>query len=42
MANVWYGAEGSGREVIREATVGVVAVFEQHGPVLRGAFRRRD
>jgi len=34
MADVWYGAEGSGREVIREATVGVVAVFAQHGAVL--------
>ena len=34
MANVWYGAEGSGRDVIREATVGVVAVFAQHGAVM--------
>ena len=33
-AEVWYGAEGSGREVIREATAGVVAVFERHGAVL--------
>ena len=34
MADVWYSAEGSGREVIREATAGVVAVFERHGAVL--------
>jgi TetR/AcrR family transcriptional regulator, ethionamide resistance regulator len=33
-ANIWYEAEGSGREVIREATAGVVAVFERHGAVL--------
>jgi len=34
MAEIWYGGEGSGREVIREATAGVVAVFERHGAVL--------
>jgi TetR/AcrR family transcriptional regulator, ethionamide resistance regulator len=34
MADVWYSAEGSGREVIREATAGVVAVFARHGAVL--------
>lgn len=34
MADVWYGAGGSGREVIREATAGVVRVFERHGAVL--------
>ena len=33
-ADVWYGAAGSGQEVIREATAGVVAVFERHGAVL--------
>ncbi len=35
MADIWYRAEGSGREVIREATAGVVAVFANHGPVLQ-------
>jgi AcrR family transcriptional regulator len=34
MADVWYTAEGSGRDVIREATAGVVDVFAQHGAVL--------
>src|SRR3954470_19174788 len=34
MADIWYQAEGSGRELIREATAGVVAVFERHGAVL--------
>src|SRR5215207_5519739 len=34
MADVWYGAKGDGRDVIREATAGVVAVFERHGAVL--------
>ena len=34
MADIWYRAEGSGRELIREATAGVVAVFERHGAVL--------
>ena len=40
MADVWYTAEGSGREVIREATAGVVAVFAQHGA--RAARRLSD
>ncbi len=35
MADIWLKAEGSGRDVIREATAGVVAVFEQHGAVLQ-------
>jgi TetR/AcrR family transcriptional regulator, ethionamide resistance regulator len=34
MADVWYTAEGSGRDVIREATAGVVDVFARHGAVL--------
>ena len=34
MADVWYGHEGSGREVIREATAGVVDVFARHGAVM--------
>jgi AcrR family transcriptional regulator len=34
-ADIWYRAEGSGREVIREATAEVVAVFERHGAVLQ-------
>jgi AcrR family transcriptional regulator len=34
-ADIWYRAEGSGREVIREATAKVVAVFERHGAVLQ-------
>jgi TetR/AcrR family transcriptional regulator, ethionamide resistance regulator len=35
-ADIWYEAEGtSGREVIREATAGVVAVFERHGAMLQ-------
>ena len=34
-ADVWYTAEGSGREVIREATAGVVDVFARHGAVLQ-------
>src|SRR5215204_5230825 len=33
-ADIWYRAEGSGRDVIREATAGVVSVFEHHGAVL--------
>ena len=35
MADVWYTAQGSGREVIREATAGVVDVFARHGAVLQ-------
>ncbi len=34
-ADVWYTAQGSGREVIREATAGVVDVFARHGAVLQ-------
>jgi TetR/AcrR family transcriptional regulator, ethionamide resistance regulator len=34
MADIWYRSEGSGYDVIREATTGVVSVFERHGPVM--------
>jgi TetR/AcrR family transcriptional regulator, ethionamide resistance regulator len=34
-ADLWYQAEGSGRDVIREATAGVVSVFARHGAVLQ-------
>src|SRR4051812_8478028 len=34
MAEIWYRAEGRGRDVIREATTGDVAVFERHGAVM--------
>ena len=34
MADIWYRAEGSGRDVIHEATTGVVAIFERHGAVM--------
>ena len=34
MADIWYQAQGRGQDVIREATAGVVAVFERHGAVL--------
>ena len=34
MADIWYRAEGSGREVIHEATTGIVAIFERHGAVM--------
>ena len=34
MADIWYRAQGTGRDVIREATSGVVAVFERHGAVM--------
>jgi AcrR family transcriptional regulator len=33
-ADIWYKAEGSGRDVIHEATAGIVSVFERHGAVL--------
>ena len=34
-ADIWFQAEGSGREVIREATSQVVDVFARHGAVLQ-------
>ena len=34
-ADIWYQAEGSGREVIREATAAVVDVFVRHGAVMQ-------
>src|SRR5215207_4829876 len=34
MADIWYRSEGTGYDVIREATTGVVSVFERHGPVM--------
>ena len=34
-ADIWYRSEGSGREVIREATSQVVDVFARHGAVLQ-------
>ena len=34
MADIWYRAEGTGRDVIHEATTGVVAIFERHGAVM--------
>jgi AcrR family transcriptional regulator len=35
MSERWYRGEGDGRELAREATQGIVAVFAEHGPVLR-------
>ena len=35
MADRWFTGEGAGPELAREATEGIVAVFAQHGPVLR-------
>jgi hypothetical protein len=35
MADRWFKGEGDGRELAREATEGIVAVFAEHGPVLR-------
>jgi TetR/AcrR family transcriptional regulator, ethionamide resistance regulator len=35
MADRWFKGEGDGPELAREATEGIVAVFAQHGPVLR-------
>ena len=34
MADIWYRTQGTGRDVIHEATTGVVAVFERHGAVM--------
>ena len=34
-ADIWYRAEGSGRDVIREATAAVVDVFVRHGAVMQ-------
>jgi AcrR family transcriptional regulator len=35
MSERWYRGEGDGRALAREATEGLVAVFAQHGPVMR-------
>ena len=35
MSERWYRGEGDGRTLAREATEGLVAVFAEHGPVLR-------
>ena len=35
MADRWFTGEGDGPELAREATEGIVAVFAEHGPVLR-------
>ena len=35
MADRWFKGEGDGKELAREATEGIVAVFAEHGPVLR-------
>ena len=35
MADRWYKGEGDGPALAREATEGLVAVFAEHGPVLR-------
>jgi TetR/AcrR family transcriptional regulator, ethionamide resistance regulator len=35
MADRWYTGEGEGPELARAATEGIVAVFAEHGPVLR-------
>jgi AcrR family transcriptional regulator len=35
MADRWFKGEGDGPELAREATEGIVAVFAEHGPVLR-------
>ena len=40
-ADIWYQAEGSGREVIREATAAVVDVFVRHGAVMQATWRSR-
>ena len=34
MAEIWYRSEGTGRDVIREATTGIVSIFERHGAVM--------
>jgi TetR/AcrR family transcriptional regulator, ethionamide resistance regulator len=36
MSDRWYKGEGDGPALIRAATDGIVAVFAEHGPVLRG------
>jgi TetR/AcrR family transcriptional regulator, ethionamide resistance regulator len=35
MADRWFTGEGDGPELARDATEGIVAVFAEHGPVLR-------
>jgi AcrR family transcriptional regulator len=35
VANRWYGSEGGGSEVLREALEGVVAVYGRHAAVMR-------
>jgi AcrR family transcriptional regulator len=35
MADRWFEGEGDGPELARSATEGIVAVFAEHGPVLR-------
>src|SRR5687767_10202285 len=35
MADRWFKGEGDGPALAREATEGIVAVFAEHGPVLR-------
>src|ERR671929_2320382 len=35
MSERWYRGEGDGRTLAREATEGIVAVYAEHGPVLR-------
>jgi TetR/AcrR family transcriptional regulator, ethionamide resistance regulator len=35
MSERWYAGEGDGRALAREAAEGIVAVFAEHGPVLR-------
>ena len=35
MSDRWYRGEGEGRTLVREAAEGIVAVFAEHGPVLR-------
>jgi AcrR family transcriptional regulator len=35
MSERWYRGEGDGRTLAREAAEGIVAVFAEHGPVLR-------
>jgi AcrR family transcriptional regulator len=35
MSERWYRGEGDGRTLAREASEGIVAVFAEHGPVLR-------
>src|SRR3954471_1349074 len=35
VANRWYAAAGSGPDLLRDAITGVIAVYNQHGAVLR-------